>query len=244
MPKYDQEMEGLKEALELAQADGDAQAEAEALFGIGGIYYKERIDDAAAEYWDRCEALCRREGLNHMLIQVLTVLGDLAARQERFEAAERRYRETLDLNDAAGNDTGRVQALDRLGQTALSLGHPDQAAERFRQGRALCENKGDRVGTVYFLEQLLPLARRSGDFGHVESLYKRWITLAEQLGDRHRKAFALAGLGDWYEKSGRPELAEAPLALAHDIYLQAGLQKEADLVRRSWKRVRAANRSK
>ena len=65
--KQHERMEQLKDDLDEARAVGDKPAEAAALYGIGKIYRKEGVDEAAEDFWGQCETVCRESNRQNEL---------------------------------------------------------------------------------------------------------------------------------------------------------------------------------
>jgi tetratricopeptide (TPR) repeat protein len=224
-------MEELRDALDAAREKGDRAAEASALYGIGQIYFKEKVWEAALDFWSQCERICREENRSGEWLQVAADLGDLATAQERWDQAQEWYQEAL----ARAEETGAVQVLariwDRVGSLALKLNRPGAALGAFSRGESLCRAGGDRIGRLYFLEQMIPILKSADAEERLEEALRQAITLAEALGDRERMALWLVALADHHLRAGRAGEAEPLLALAHDRYVAVGKTDEANLVK-------------
>ena len=228
--KQHERMEQLKDDLDEARARGDRPAEAAALYGIGGVYRKEGVDEAAEDFWGQCEAVCRESRQPNELARVLVDLGDLALSQDKPDLARDRFNESLDLYKTLGLLQGQARVMDRLGGMAAKQNDIEQALERYRQGLSLCRENGDKIGSLYFLDQMIPLLKTKGAAKEADRAYRDSITLAEELGDRERMALGLIGLADLYQRAGETGEALPCLEMAHDIYRRLGKTKEADLV--------------
>jgi tetratricopeptide (TPR) repeat protein len=230
-------MEELKEKLEIARETGDKAGEAEALYGIGRIYSRENVTEAAEDYWRQCELLCRECRMEGELGQVLIDLGDLSRDNGDSEKAGAVYREAMNVFRIMGNPQGEAKALERLSALIFHQGDTEQALTLLNQGLDICRKNEDRIGALYFLERCIELKRELEAFGEAEPYYRDLITLAEKIGDRDRMALGLAGLADIQEKKGAPAEAAPYLTLAHDIYIHLGKPAEAELVRRDLTRI-------
>jgi len=235
--RFYEQMEQLKDGLDEARAQGDQTTEATALYQIGRIYFQDQANDAARDYWEQCETVCRESGQSRELVQVLLDLGDLDLRQADPARAEVRFQEALAIQSAEDLPRQRAPILDRLGRVALEKGRSEQALAIFQEALDLCREHGDRIGSLYFLEQIIPVYKHLGQVDHVEPAYRDMITLAEKLGDRERMCLGLVGLADLYQRIGQPQEAIPYLTLAHDKYLLLGKTQEAGLVRREIERI-------
>ena len=227
-----EKMEELKDALEEARADGDPSAEAAALYQIGRMYFRERVWEAADDFWRQCESVCLSADREQERAQVLLDRGDVALATEDFDAAGRLYQESLAVCRRIGHLPGQARAWERFGALKVRAGETEAALSAYRQGLDLCRAHEDRVGSLFFYDHLIPLLRVLGRLDEVIRSYRESITLAEQLGDREKMALGLVGLADGYRRQGRDRDAAPCLALAHDTYVRLGKEREADLIRR------------
>ncbi len=228
--KQHERMEQLKDDLDEARSVGDKSAEAAALYGIGGVYLKEGVDEAAEDFWGQCEAICRDGNQQNELAQVLVDLGDLALKQDNPDLARERYKESLNLYKTLELLQGQARVLDRLGGMAAKQNDIAQALELYRQGLSLCRENDDRIGSLFFLDQIIPLLKTQGAHKEMDRAIRDSITLAEKLGDSDRMALGLLGLADLYQRAGETKEALPCLEMAHDIYLRLGKTKEAETV--------------
>lgn len=229
MDNYEK-MEELKEALDEARAGEDRPAEAAALYNIGRLYAREKVAEAAEDFWGQCLAIRRELDQPEESARVLIDLADLALTGEDLDLARGRYREALVFFRRIEHVQGQVRVLERLGSLALKEEAPDLALGFFQEGLALCRAHEDKVGCLFFHDQIIPLLKARGADREVEQSYREAITLAESLGDRERMALGLVGLADLYLRTGPPDEAVPYLMMAHDIYLRLGQEKEAGLI--------------
>lgn len=237
-----EKMEELKDGLDYAREQGDAKAESSALYGIGKIYAKDGIADAAEDFWGQCEAVCRNSGQEIELAQVLIDLGDLASQENRTDRAEECFAEALGIYERLNELQGRARVLERLAALQLATGKSAKALEFLSQGMDICREHEDRIGGIYFLEQMIPLYKQHGTIGDVDRAYRELITLCEKIGDRNRMAMGLVGLADVYQKTGRPKEAVPYLTLAHDIFIHLNKDSEAGMVREELRRLEDAGK--
>jgi len=226
-----EQMEVLKEALEEAEAQGDQKARVAALYHIGRIYYQEKVFEAAEDFWNQSQTVCRAGQLDRELAQVLIDLGGLAVRSGKADLAATYLAEALGLFRQLREPHGEAKVLDRLGDLFLDQAAPDQALSRFREGLKVCRTHQDSIGCLYFLERIIPLLNTAGAVEEASAGYREMIGLAEKMGDRERMALGLVGLADAFLKTRQIAEALPHLEMAHDLYLGLGKEKEAGLVR-------------
>ncbi|MBW2622565.1 MAG: tetratricopeptide repeat protein, partial [Deltaproteobacteria bacterium] len=230
MDKYEK-MEEFKDLLGQARADGDREAEASALYGIGEIYLKESILDAAEDFFSQCARVCRESGQNEELAQVLIDLGNMAVEAKAFDKSEKLYLEAMEICKELTSPQVRARLLDRIGDLALAREDWDRALEVSLEGLKLCQGPGDNVGAIFFLEKIIPIYKAKGLADDVEASYRALVTAADKIGDRDRMALGLVGLADVYERTGKSREAIPHLEMAHDLYLRLGKENEAGLIR-------------
>lgn len=230
MDKYSR-MEELTDALELARIDGDTEAEASALYGIGSIYLKDKVLEAAGDFFGQCVRVCRTSGQLEGLVQVLIDLGDMALSDKQYSRADVFFQEAQQACEEMENPQLRSRVLDRAGDLALAEENLDRALDASLEGLKLCRDHNDTIGSIYFLEKIIPLYKAKGSADEAEANYRQLITCADKIGDPERMALGLVGLADLYERTRKTSKAMPYLEMAHDIYLRLGKEDEAGLIR-------------
>ena len=227
-----EKIETLKDDLDFARESGDAKAEAEALYGIARIYFKDKVYEAADDFWTQCYKVCRENDMPRALIQVLLDLTDTALNQNDGETALKRVMEA----ETEAREKNLVQELARTltkkGDLLIQAKKMDAAVVALEEGLSLCGKSEDRIGCLFFLDQLIPIYKLKEDSEKIESSYRDLITFSEKLGDRERMALGLTGFGDWMRKTKGDKEASPYLALAHDLFVKIGRHSEAELVRK------------
>lgn len=233
-------MEEFKDTLDEARDLGDKKAEASALYGIGDIYFKEKVYDAADEYWRQCEEVCRDANLFLERGQVLLDLGALSIETGDNDGAREFYLKALKVFKDADSLQGLAKTYDRLGRLALLDEDVNQAMVNYRLGLELCRKHDDKIGAVYYMEQLIPIYKGKAAVRDVEQTYRDLITFSEKLGDFDRMALHLVGLADVYHRIKNPLESVPYLKMAHDLYLKIGKEKEASMIRAELERMDAS----
>ena len=226
-----EKMESLKDSLDEARAGGDPRKESAALYHIGLTYRKEKVFEAAEDYWRQCEAVCRQSDLGPELAEILVALGDLLQEQGRLDEAGALFREALQWFRDRCIPQGQAKVLERLGQLAVESGDQSRALTLFREGLNTCLAHEDKIGGLYLLEQIIPILKAGTDLEAVETAYRDFITLADKMGDRERMALGLVGLADVCQRSGRAGESVPLLEMAHDQFLRLGKEREAEMIR-------------
>ena len=223
-------MEELKDFLEESRENGNQAGEAGALYGIGQIYFKDKIHDAALDFWEQCETICRESKQDRELAQVLIDLGDLALVGKDTDLAGKRFGEALSIYTGLDLPNEKARVLERLGLWALKSELPEKALQYYSDGLAICLKFEDKVGGLYFLDQIVPILKNQNRTVELIGRIREIITLSDKIGDRERMALGLAGLADAYQKNGSTVEALPCLEMAHDIFLRMGREKEAGFI--------------
>lgn len=224
-------MEELTDALETARIDGDTEAEASALYGVGSIYLKDKVLEAAEDFFGQCARVCRTSGQLEGLVQVLLDLGDMALSDKQYSRADVFFQEAQQACEEMENPQLRTRVLDRAGDLALAEEDLDRALDASLESLKLCRDHNDTIGSIYFLEKIIPLYKAKGSADEAEANYRQLITCADKIGDPERMALGLVGLADLYERTRKTSESIPYLEMAHDIYLRLGKEDEAGLIR-------------
>lgn len=145
-----------KEAIKVIQRmDTNGQAEIDTALAMARIYEKGRQFDKAEEQIDRASKLVDSE---EGRIAVLFAYGSMYERAKRYEQAEAKFRELLDV--APDNST----ALNYLGYMFADRGmHLEEAHDLIQRALDLEPNNGaylDSLGWVYYRQDKLDLAAK------------------------------------------------------------------------------------
>jgi FimV-like protein len=114
----------------------------------------------------------------------------------------------------------RPNCLVALGEAHLLAGHPEAARGPADEGLQLSREQGARGSEAWALRLLAEIAAHADppEVEGAESYYRQALALAEELGMRPLAAHCHLGLGTLYQRSGRPEQAQAELTTAAEAY--------------------------
>jgi tetratricopeptide repeat protein len=123
-------------------------------------------------------------------------LGGLARVALRTDVAEGRRlaHEALDVSVAAGDETGRSNALHLLGVGAQIAGDLPEARSWMVERLALVRRQGNDFLTASEAGNLSMVERQLGDLDAAESLAREALTICERIGDRFTVPFLFSGL--------------------------------------------------
>ncbi|MEV0360262.1 tetratricopeptide repeat protein [Nocardia sp. NPDC050697] len=137
-------------------------------------------------------------------------LGILAQARGDYSEAERRYQQSLTIEEELGNRAGMARSFHQLGILAQDRGDYSEAERRYQQSLTISEELGDRAGMAGGFHQLGRLVQLRGDYSEAERRYQQALTINEELGDRagmaggfHQLGMLAQGRGDYSEAERR-----------------------------------------
>ncbi|MFF0154529.1 tetratricopeptide repeat protein, partial [Micromonospora sp. NPDC005203] len=111
-------------------------------------------------------------------------LGMLAQRRGDYAEAERRYQQSLTIDEELGDRAGMSSSYHQLGMLAQFRGDYVEADRRYQQALTIKEELGDRASMSKSYHQLGIIAQFRGDYVEAERRYQQALTIKEELGDR------------------------------------------------------------
>ena len=135
----------LKRVVEAAQASGDQDRQRIAFIALGQVYRMADQLDAATEYLTLALELCRAQGDQHSLADVLHHLGTVAWSAGNNFHASLYHQEALELcGRLEVEDLVAVQALHGRAEAFCAAARPNQAIKMFEDSLALSRRIGNR----------------------------------------------------------------------------------------------------
>jgi tetratricopeptide (TPR) repeat protein len=177
----------------LEPGSGDAALRGRAYLNAGFMPFWLGDDDRAAFLFRR--ALDVGRGLEDpaLTTQALGGLARVALRTDVVDA-RRLAREAYDVSDAAGDDSGRSNALHLLGVGAQIAGDLLEARVWMTRRLALARSMGNEFLAASEASNLSMVERQLGNLDLAEDLAREAIEICERIGDRFTTPFAIAGL--------------------------------------------------
>ena len=218
----EEEEAALKEALALAEEDGDPRLRARAHLAVGVFRTSVARFEAATEALELARDLAQGSGDRKTEMQAVGNLGNLCLYLGRSEEGRQQIQLVLDLARESGDRMSEGIALSNLGTLLWSLGRYEEAQERLRASLAIADELGDRVGvgrTTGFFGLLLS---DLGRFEEAREHEERAITICREAGDRSGEASALVNLGSAVLALGRYRAALEYFSLFHAISKETG----------------------
>jgi predicted ATPase/DNA-binding CsgD family transcriptional regulator len=208
----------LEEALQLAEARGDAGAEARALNLLGYSRLFLDVPTTALAPLERSTEKARAVGDRTTLLLSLSSAGWVAMFGGEPRAAEARFRQCLAAAEGHEHSPGQTWAAQvGMGWAALAQGRYGEAEESLLSAMGTADRMGSRQapGVVWcFLGQL---ARARGDYGRASALLSESLALARKISSSFGVAVRLALLGAVAHDQGDLDAAEAALVEAVSV---------------------------
>lgn len=208
----------LEEALQLAEARGDAGAEARALNLLGYSRLFLDVPTTALAPLERSTEKARAVGDRLTLLLSLSSAGWVAMFGGEPRVAEARFRECLAAAEGHEQSPGQTWAARvGMGWAALAQGRYGEAEESLMAALRTADRMGSRQapGVVWcFLGQL---ARARGDYGRSCALLGESLALARDISSSFGVAVRLALLGAVAHDQGDLDAAEAALVEAVSV---------------------------
>jgi DNA-binding SARP family transcriptional activator len=180
-----------------ASADLDELCWNLALTSVGLFEVRGYLDEWR-EIAEIAHAAAVRAGNRPGTAAMLYSLGRLHLVQRRFDAAEQKFAEALELFDADGNPHG--QALARCGAAVVDQwqGRYGSMHVRYKTALAGMRAVGDLVGQANVLTNMARFSLDEGDLDEAGPLLTEALELSGRAGHRRGEARALSGFADLY----------------------------------------------
>ncbi|HZN18199.1 MAG TPA: tetratricopeptide repeat protein [Micromonosporaceae bacterium] len=157
-------------------------------------------------------------------------LGILAHARGDYPEAERRYQQSLTINEQLSNQAGMATSYHQLGNLAYLQGDYPEAERRYQQSLTIDEQLSNQAGMASSYHQLGMLAQDRGDYPEAERRYQQALTINEQLGNQAGIATTISQLGILRTALQRPREAVPLHVTALAIRLGIGVpQAHIDL---------------
>jgi non-specific serine/threonine protein kinase len=153
-------------------------------------------DNAAAERAFLAAITCfDAVGERHQSAACLSNLGAIASNESRFDEAEARFHQALEVTRETKYRAMEAYALANLGLVAHEQARLEAARARYEESLAIHRERGSHRQAALMVSNLASVARDEGRYEEARDLYEECLKLHESIGDRHLRATARRGLG-------------------------------------------------
>ncbi|MFY1615662.1 tetratricopeptide repeat protein [Micromonospora sp. WMMD736] len=154
-------------------------------------------------------------------------LGILAQLRGDYAEAERRYQQSLTIEEELGNRSGMASSYHQMGILAQYRGDYAEAERRYQQSLTIEEELGHQAGVAASYGQLGTLAQLRGDYAEAERRYRQSLAISERLGSRSGMAANYHQLGMLAQQQGdygeAERLYQQSLAIKEELGNRSGL---------------------
>ncbi len=222
--QYDQALEHLPVAYELAESNHDAAGK------TAVCRWRARLHELKGEYpqaftWIEKGLADETQRQTAEYAQILLIAGLIHIRQGQQDEALEQCLVALEIAEHLGEVTALARAYNLLGITALrSDSH--EAIERFQQAFALYQQAGDVQGQATSNNLIANAYFNLGHWRKADFHYRQALRIFEQIGDIYNQAVAYNNLGGIAKNRGQIEEALT--------YYQEGLQLAEKIGGSAW----------
>lgn len=199
-------------------ADALAKSAASAIVPFAQLMMKASRSRAASEVCREAVRHIASLGTGTPLAGVLTALGDLFVRIERFSDAEQAYAHARPVYQALGDHFSEASTLNALGDVFARTGRAKEAEVAYGEALPIFRALGERLGEANALRALGELRAREERWKEAEEAFAQARAVYQSLGERLGEASARQGLGDLLLRTDRLKEAEWELADALRLY--------------------------
>ena len=216
----------LQQSLELHHDLGDHGGQADALNGLGTVYWLTGDYPAAVTCHQQALELFRDIGHQCGQAQAHNGLGAVRCMTGDYQAATASHQQALQLFRDIGHQHGQSEALTHLGTVQRLTGDYGAAAASLRLAQNLNRDLDDRYKQAWTRSELAMLQRLTGDYPAAAAGNRQALEQWRSLGDRSGQAHALNELGLVQQLTGDYPAAEASHQQALRLYCELGQRRE------------------
>ncbi len=131
--------------------------------------------------------------------------------QGEWESAVERYKEIIELAEAAGDVAGKAEALNNIAGVYLAMEDWEQAQAYTAEAREFYQAAGDRAGEAVVLNNVAATHDGMGDWQQAIDVYGEALEIRRSLEDAEGEAKTLRNLAILYAQHGNPVRAKSYL---------------------------------
>jgi len=181
---YDTARQLYQQCLELAEALGNQEGIALAIYNLGEVSFALEEFKAAQDLYDRSLSLYRTGDNEAGIARTLNRLGDVAYELDDQEAAKNYYQESLQLSREIGEDWGMAGALRNQDETATyKVANAEQTREIFLRALADHKQANNQQGMASALYYLGITAHELGEIAQAVAYLNQSLAIQQTLKD-------------------------------------------------------------
>ncbi len=220
--QYDEALRHLKEAGDLAVAQGFAEQEGLALYYLGVVYRVRNRKAEAHSTYQKALQIFRQLGLDRLITYPLYDLSLMFQHEGDLDQAKAHMEEAYRIYTQIGYKSGLAAALLNLGAIEDQHGSFDAAMDAFRRSKNITEELGEDLGTAYALFSLGASAYKQREYARALVTLKEAHAMIERLGAESYKGYTLSYLASVLVKLQRGDEALATVRLQGEVIAKTG----------------------
>jgi CHAT domain-containing protein/tetratricopeptide (TPR) repeat protein len=207
--RFDEAVPYLQKALEIARPVDAQRSIAMSLGNLGLCYISLGDLDQAMRSYNDAEALSAKIGLRDVEPLWLTSIGNIYMNRGDLDRAAAYQQRALTIARDVGNDTSAAMVLNNLALVSLRKGDLAAAQSYNDQALTIKRQLADLWSLVYSELNAAEIESRQHRYAQAEADYRVIIQQAPEASAPDTLWAAYGQMGDMYQQSHRPKLAEA-----------------------------------
>ncbi|UWM56949.1 tetratricopeptide repeat protein (plasmid) [Salinirubellus salinus] len=205
--RLDEAEAAFERALEAHREIGDRTGEADALQGLGMVYFRRTEYGRDLEYQRAALELFEEFGELRRQSNALGNMASVYVSMEAYDEATEHAERSLELRERIGFDLGVAQCHNVLGRVAEAKNDLDRAREHHRETLARAVELGNPEWQVIGYINLGNVATGLGNLVTAEEYLERGIRTVESMGDVRDEAILRRNLAEVWRQQGKYDTA-------------------------------------
>ncbi len=211
-----------REALALAEGDGDASVIGWCQAALAEVVRKQGRYDEASQFLDGASASFQQIGDLAGRGRVLHLAGTVSAQRGDLETAQGSYEQSLAIREELNDQPGIASLLSNLGVVAEYSGDLEQARAYHQRALEVRSDVGDRWAIAVSNTNLGMIAVLQERFDEAGTLFEQAMRLNEEIGDAWMVAVSHNNLGNANRGLGDIAAAREHYAISAEEYRSYG----------------------
>jgi serine phosphatase RsbU (regulator of sigma subunit)/tetratricopeptide (TPR) repeat protein len=227
---YDTALRYYTTSLDLYTAANHEPGMADALNGLGAVYYTIEQNEKAIELLLNSKQLCEKHKATDVLVKVLDGLGDAYYNKQDYFLAQKYYEHGIKIT-SANNDFKQVEAfcLDGLGRTLAALKEYQPAKLNYEKSLSIRRTIGFKVGEALTLTNIGKLFFDKGDTPQALQYFEESYKISQTISSKEGIYQSSEQLALLYEKTNKFDLSLKYYKIFHSAKEEVRNQKSSQL---------------
>ena len=197
--QYTLALESYHAAIPLFLSEKNLSGEADALRGIGTVYYYQGNCDSALEYWQKAYQIYHDIGDKKGEGKILNNYGQVNSDRSNFNQAIKHFNQSLTIALELGNRKEEGIASQNLGNVYLKRAEYPKALANYQHSLKVFREIGNRQYEMITLITIGSVYLYLYDYAKAAEYYQKSYLTAKELGDCMTEAEAMNNLGIVYQ---------------------------------------------